>query len=160
MKINKKNIRIMNAVLFAVYMIALVYFMFFAESLGRGSGFSNYHYNLVPFKEIFRFLRYQSSLGIKVVFLNVFGNVIAFIPFGLFLPSVINNRFNYLGMAFLTFDVSLLIELWQLFSKVGRFDVDDLMLNTLGGILGYMIYCMICKYRMKRIEAKNGESKI
>lgn len=155
---NKKNIRLLYTLLFVVYMVALVYFVFFAESFGRGSDILNYHYNLVPFKEIMRFLRYQSSLGLQAVILNVFGNVVAFIPFGLFLPGVINNKLNYLGMGFLTFDVSLFIELLQLVTKVGRFDVDDLILNTLGGLFGYCIFCQIQRYRKKRSEAMNGES--
>ena len=39
-----------------------------------------------------------------------------------------------------SFELSLLVEVLQLVTKVGSFDVDDLLLNTVGGILGFLIY--------------------
>jgi hypothetical protein len=40
-----------------------------------------------------------------------------------------------------SFELSLVVELLQLVTKVGSFDVDDLMLNTLGGLFGFFVYC-------------------
>lgn len=157
-KLNKKH-RILSGVLFLIYLVFLMYFMFFAESLGRGAASSEYHYNLVPFKEIFRFLTYWKILGIGAVAANLLGNVVAFVPFGLFLPGLVNHRYGYLGMTLLSLDMSLLIELSQLISKVGSFDVDDLILNTIGGLLGYCIFRQIFKNR-KGIVAEHGESKV
>ena len=56
-----------------------------------------------------------------------------------------------------TFGLSLAIELIQLVSKVGSFDVDDLMLNTLGGVLGYLTFVLqkMCQFHRKR---KNHET--
>lgn len=157
-KINKKH-RILSGIAFSVYVILLIYFMFFAESLGRGIVSSAYHYNLEPFKEISRFITYRDRLGMEVVIANLLGNVLAFVPFGLFLPGLINNRFGFMGMTLLSFDLSLFIELLQLASKVGSFDVDDLILNTIGGLLGYCIFRAAWKYR-KRNVTTNGESEI
>ena len=79
----------MGWVLFIMYLIALVYFMFFAESFGRtGSTKAGYAYNLELFKEIRRFLVYRKQLGWKAVILNLGGNVAGFMPFGFFLPIV------------------------------------------------------------------------
>ena len=47
-----KKIRIVGGILFALYMILLIYFLFFAESYGRAAGLEEYHYNLVPVREI------------------------------------------------------------------------------------------------------------
>ena len=63
---------------FALYLIALVYFLFFSESYGRTVVANTYHYNLIPFKEIRRFWDNRALLGAQVVFTNLFGNVIAF----------------------------------------------------------------------------------
>lgn len=150
-KIKKKH-RILGGVIFLVYIVLLIYFMFFAESLGRGSA-SSYNYNLEPFKEISRFITYRERLGMGVVIANLLGNVIAFVPFGLFLPIMINNRFGYFGMTLLSFDMSLFIELLQLATKVGSFDVDDLILNTLGGLIGYFIFRCMLKYRRRKVTA-------
>lgn len=53
-------------------------------------------------------------------------------------------------MGLFSFEFSLLVETIQLVSKVGSFDVDDLMLNTLGGILGYVIFSL-CNYIRRKV---------
>ena len=77
--------------IFIFYLIGLMYFMFFAESLGRGStaeGEILKSYNLVPFLEIKRFIVYREILGMRAVILNIFGNIVAFIPCGFLLPAM------------------------------------------------------------------------
>ena len=59
-------------------MAAVVYFMFFAESFDRPDVRQEYHYNLILFKEIKRFIIYRDQLGMKAVFLNIVGNVALF----------------------------------------------------------------------------------
>lgn len=155
-KINIKH-RIIGGILFAVYVISLVYFMFFAESLGRDIVSDQYNYNLIPFKEISRFINNADLLGIWASLANVAGNVLAFVPFGLFLPVVSNHKFGFWGMTMLSLDLSLFIELLQLVLKVGSFDVDDLLLNTLGGVIGYVIFRVVYTLKRKKVTA-NGES--
>ena len=75
------------------------------------------------------------------------GNVIAFIPFGFMIPIVsLKNRvfFRTVGLTFL---LSLFIECIQLITRVGSFDVDDLILNTLGGIIGHIIFWIMYQIR-------------
>ena len=74
--------------MFLVYILALVYFLFFAERFS-GVEFAQreYHYNLTPLQEIKRFWMYREQLGVLAVVSNLFGNVIGFVPFGLILPS-------------------------------------------------------------------------
>lgn len=137
---DRKKQRIAAWVLFVLYVIVLFYFLFFAESLGRTYAEREYHYNLVPFHEIKRFILYADVLGTKAVILNIFGNIAAFVPFGFFLP-VFSMRCRKIGFVFLySFELSLAVEVIQLVTKVGSFDVDDIILNTLGGVCGYAIY--------------------
>ena len=99
-------------------------------------------YNLTLFKEIRRFLLYRNILGWRAVFLNIFGNVLAFMPFGFFLPVIwVRTRHWYITVL-LSFAMSLLVETMQLVGKVGSFDVDDLLLNTIGGFAGYIIFVL------------------
>lgn len=142
----KSRHKLLVGIVFVIYLVMLVYFMFFAEVLGRSITSESYNYNLIPFKEISRFIKYSDILGMRAVAANLLGNVIAFVPFGLFLPGMINNRFGYIGMFFLSLDLSLFIEISQLITKVGSFDVDDLILNTIGGVIGYCIYRLIRKF--------------
>ena len=79
----KHRHRILGAVLFVLYLVLLTYFLFFAEEMGRSPDVrAEYSYNLTLFKEIRRFLLYRNILGWRAVFLNIFGNVLAFMPFG------------------------------------------------------------------------------
>ena len=149
----RKVCRIFAWLAFAVYLIMLCYYLFFAELTGR-TGSEEYHYNLVLFKEIKRFIRYREILGTKAVLLNLAGNVVSFIPFGLFLPLLAHRcrRFGYVIM--LSFDFSLMVELIQLISKVGSFDVDDLLLNTIGGALGYICFLLADRFRNRHLRGK------
>lgn len=146
----KKKIRIAGLILFICYLLALTYFLFFAESYGRAIQDRDYAYNLVPFKEIKRFWNNRDILGDLVVFINLVGNVGAFVPFGAILPVISGETRGLLRIGFLTFEFSLIVETIQLVARVGTFDVDDIMLNTLGGILGYAGF-KFCNYMRRKI---------
>lgn len=139
-KRKKKVIRILEILLFAVYLVMLCYFLFIADRVGRTYAERAYHYNLVPLKEIRRFWEYRHVLDFWSVILNLVGNVAAFIPFGLFLPRLFQRCRKFLLTMLFCFEFSLCVEVIQLIWKVGSFDVDDILLNTLGGILGFFIY--------------------
>lgn len=149
---HKKALRICSQIIFGVYLIFLAYFLFFAESTGRTFEGRTYHYNLVLFKEIRRFIVYRETLGTTAVVLNLFGNVAAFIPFGMILP-IMGRRFrSFFFMTFLSLEFSLVIETIQLVCKVGSFDVDDLLLNTIGGMLGYLGFAVLNRIRRAKYE--------
>ncbi|MCI8565113.1 MAG: VanZ family protein [Lachnospiraceae bacterium] len=138
---NRRNCRrILLGLMFLTYLVFLCYIMFFAEMLGRTEIEREYSYNLVLFREIARFIRYRDRLGMKAVFWNLGGNVLCFMPFGFFLPLISKNVDRWYLSVLLSLYLSLLIELTQLFLKVGSFDVDDLLLNTIGGLLGFLVY--------------------
>ena len=143
--ITKKQKRVIALILFAIYFATLFYFLFFSEKLGRTYSERTYHYNLVPFLEIKRFIQYYEVLGMKAVLLNIFGNIGAFVPFGMFLPMFSRRCRKIWYTIFYSFELSLFVELMQLVSKVGSFDVDDLILNTLGGFIGCLLYLGGCK---------------
>ena len=138
-KPNGRN-RTLAVLLFLLYFAILFYFLFFSEKMGRTYSEREYHYNLIPFLEIKRFLVHYKVLGAKAVTLNLLGNVLAFMPFGFFLPVFSRRCHIFLNTVFYSFELSLFVELIQLVTKVGSFDVDDLILNTLGGALGFLMY--------------------
>lgn len=138
-------------VLFLSYLVLLSYFMFFADSFGRlDRKNAEYAYNLVFFREIKRFYIYRDVVGMKAFLINIVGNVVAFMPFGFFLPIVSRRGRRWFNTVLLTFTMTFCLEVTQLVFKVGSFDVDDMFLNTLGGILGYFIYKIVQKMRVRR----------
>ncbi len=125
--------------IFVVYLVVLAYFLFFSERYGRGVS-GEYRYNLVPLREIKRFIKYRDIIGWEGFIVNIFGNVLAFAPFGFLLPIVSKQNRAFFIVALYSFEFSLFIELIQLSFQVGTFDVDDLLMNTIGGVLGYLFF--------------------
>lgn len=141
MKVTKKQktwILRMVWILFLIYLAAMAYFLFFSEQLNRTSG--AFTPNLVLFKEIRRSIWcYQN--GMKGYFyLNVVMNVVAFMPFGFILPIISPKNRGIFSVTLLGFELTFLIELLQKFLKVGSFDVDDMLLNTVGALLGFLLF--------------------
>lgn len=149
---HKKIIRIFSWILFIIYLCMMVYFLFFSEQLGRTPS-DTYHYNLKPFTEIKRYINYSREIGSFNVILNLIGNIVCFMPFGFVMPILSNKQRSIFKMTFLSFLCSVIIELIQLVSKLGSCDIDDVILNTLGGVLGYIMFC-ICICIMHKFTEK------
>lgn len=149
MDVISRKKRRLAIILFIIYLFVLCYFLFFSEEMGRTYLERDYHYNLVPFKEIKRFLRYWRILGAGTVFLNIVGNIAAFMPFGAFLPIFWQRCRKLWRTSLYGFEFSLFVETLQLVSKVGCFDVDDLILNTLGTMAGAGVYFLYTGARKK-----------
>lgn len=141
---------------FIIYVLLLCYLLFFAESFGRGHIPDGYdRVNLIPFREIQRFIIKWKSVGALSALLNTIGNVIGFIPYGIFIPILFARTDSLFKLLLIGFLSSLTIETIQLIFDVGVFDVDDLILNTLGTISGYGLYRAakkIASYERKRNE--------
>lgn len=118
--------------LFIIYILCLFQVVTFQDTGGFGSN------NLIPFKEIFRY-NFGSRLFIK----NVIGNLVMFIPYGIFV-SIYTKMDKKLGAFLLIAFASVSIETTQL--AIGRiFDIDDILLNITGGMIGFFIYSLINK---------------
>ncbi len=112
--------------IFIIYILCLFHVVTFQDI---NYGVSNF----VPFKEIFRY-----SFGSAKFMKNIMGNIMLFVPYG-FLASYLLRNKKFSVITILTVIVSLTIETVQYY--IGRvFDIDDIILNLLGGIGGFLIY--------------------
>ena len=156
MKKSGKASRFFGRVLFAVYLFLTFYFLFFSEKLDRTMVSDEYRYNLVLFNEIKRFWSMKEAYGWSTTVVNLLGNIVCFMPFGFLLPTISkrknNNNFivNMFVVTCFTFLFSTVVETIQLVTKVGAFDVDDIFLNTIGGILGYIVFKILKFLRKNR----------
>ena len=148
MATRKKWGRFFLWVFFLTYLVVLAYFLFFSERYGRGET-REYHYNLELFREIKRYIAYRDQFGVEYFMVNIVGNVLAFLPFGFFVPILSPKNRKFFWVTLYGFEFSLMVELVQLSFQVGTFDVDDLFLNTIGSMLGYIAF-LICKKRLKK----------
>lgn len=154
---SRKRSRIIGKILFVLYVIFIIYFLIFSDWYGRTGEMQDYHYNLVLFREIKRFWEYREQVGFFAMFTNLFGNVIIFIPFGFFLPMASKYK-SFFSTVFYSFGLSLCVETFQLVTKVGSFDVDDLLLNTVGGLVGYIIYEICETIRRRHVQKRKTKN--
>ncbi len=114
---------------FIVYVLLLYYLLLSTENASSGL-------NLIPFKEMTRY-----SIGTRAFFFNVIGNIVLFIPFGYFVSDYLKAKKIH-HILIVSILISLTAELIQF--KIGRaFDVDDIILNVLGAIMGFMCYISV-----------------
>ena len=130
----------------------IVYFLIFSDMFGRG-GYDERRYNLHPLQEIQRFITYGDQMSPMSVFLNLYGNIIAFIPFGMLLRWARNKNTTFVQALLYSLGFTLVIETVQYITKLGVFDIDDIIMNTLGGVIGYCIYYVTAKL-IRRYHAK------
>jgi glycopeptide antibiotics resistance protein len=118
---------------------AIIYVMIMIKLLflrGTGHLYSCYSYNVIPFNTIKQYIVNRDHFNPDIWVKNLFGNIVLFIPLGIFGP-LLNVRLLRLTL-FLESVISILfcVELIQLFTKVGSFDIDDIILNTFGAMIG------------------------
>ena len=95
--------------------------------------------NFVPFYSIYYYLiSVQEPIMVGVV--NIVGNVLLYLPFGFLLPLVWQKAQQFRPTLLVMFLTSITFEIIQLGLAIGNFDVDDTLLNTAGGSLGYLFY--------------------
>ena len=94
---------------------------------------SNQTHILIPLRALINIWNSQWHSHGKYVFHGLIGNILLFTPLGLCLSRKGGNLYKYL----IPFLISLTIEFAQYFTRLGTFEVDDLICNTIGGLLGY-----------------------
>ena len=93
--------------------------------------------NYVPFVIINELINTNSYI---VMAYNIIGNIALFIPLGLSLPLKYTKMRKFTYCIFVGFSFSVGIELCQLLLPHRQTDIDDVILNTLGTIIGYYLY--------------------
>ena len=101
--------------------------------------------NLIPFHTIRQYwkivrLRQYNDVRFFHSVINLVGNIILFIPIGYFLPRLWRKLRKFFPFLFTCILSVFLVELLQLLTLLGSMDIDDLILNLAGLILGYLAY--------------------
>lgn len=154
-----KRLNILSIILFCIYILLLIWIVLFKCNiyLSITNGYfefktltlkERFDYYLIPFIDYFNNDSTQTFIKFKDGILNVF----VFIPLGLYLSFFIKKN-KFIKVIIYTFLISLLFEIIQLFSLLGSFQTEDLILNTFSGLLGYIIYKII--YKEKNIKVLN-----
>lgn len=148
-ELNKKD-AIMYA-LFVIYIIVLFKITIFRYPNmiynfldGYSYGARNLNTNI--FETIDRYFTFMSNGGFLIGLSNLLGNVILFIPLGFMVPVLFPKMDNIIKIVLLAIVLSCSIEVFQYIFSIGATDVDDVILNTIGAIVGYLIYIVCMKF--------------
>lgn len=138
-----KKEKILNSLflgVFAFYVLVVLYIVLFF----RTGSFEYQGVNLIPFKSIKEGLNVHDGISYHLVDLQVWGNVLMFVPAGIF-AMAFSKKEHFLTAFFEILSVSILIEIVQFIFHKGALDIDDVILNGLGGFLGIIFYFILRK---------------
>jgi glycopeptide antibiotics resistance protein len=131
-----------------IYVMLLLYLFFlmivsfwglnkYTLRLGSYNGVSH---NLIPFDTIRTYIFNLHSYNFNTWFYNTFGVLLVFIPLGFLLPVVFVKMRSLRNIILTSICVSVFIEAMQYIVTLGVFDIDDIILNSLGTVLGFLLY--------------------
>ena len=136
--------------LFLVYCVVMLWLLF-GRSFGWDDGLTyrqilQNSINLKPFFTIRNYLQvviYRTNDSVFThCLINLLGNVLLFVPAGYLLPKLWKKQRNSFLFLCSCLSMILLVELVQLFSLLGSFDIDDIILNISGMIIGYLLWAI------------------
>ena len=152
-----KILRVLMIAIFILYVITVLYATLFGRRTRGYTDLSIWEYsarfmNLVPFKSISLYLKWimdsnRENNYVPIVNLGV--NLILLLPMGYFLPELFKKLKNFFLYTLICFLFLAFIEVIQLFTRLGSFDVDDLILNMAGAFIGFG-FCVLLKKMFKR----------
>lgn len=121
--------------LFICYIFYLLYLTLLSHYYGRT--YTHSSVNLIPFKTIYNFA--FSGFKRNTIITNLLGNIVAFMPMGIGLYGIFGKMRKFKVFVIICLLASLIIEITQYSLSVGAFDIDDLILNVIGGCIGFYI---------------------
>lgn len=140
-----KESKIWN-VIFVTYVFLLIFFVVVKfngsiddriNSIKENRNLGVWNYNLIPFRSITPYLR---NISDSYAYTNILGNIVSFVPLGFLIP-IIFKKYRTLLETILICIMSIIgIEIFQFIAMVGYLDIDDILLNMFGCLLGYFVY--------------------
>lgn len=126
-----KKYRILDILLYLVfvfYLILLLAILFRTRHTVRSL-------NLIPLQSIHAYMAGDSKVVRAFALINILGNIVIFVPLGVYF-TLFNRRKTVLWI----FLFSVIVEIIQYVFKIGIGDIDDVILNVLGGVIGIGLY--------------------
>ena len=160
----KKVVRPMVWAFFGVYCFILIYVLF----LSRGSR-AHYPYaqyfrqftNFIPFKTIIEYIQRYNNGFRNLSILNLLGNFVLFLPMGALLPCVIRKLDRFWKVTLTVLGMVVMVEIVQGILRVGSVDIDDVLFNVVGAMIGYGLIRLPFIYNFfKKINLIKGKDSI
>ena len=151
---SKKILKVNLIIYFIIYTITIVTLTLFDEIFGRNGfvlidwnrelfdSYMKYSFNIIPFSTIKLYINgYMNNIvSFDNFAINIFGNLFAFMPYGVFIPLIFKKVNKYKKFLLLMILIVVIIEGLQFSTLSGSCDIDDLILNVLGASVIYLIF--------------------
>lgn len=135
-KRQKESITVVPGTLFFTYLAVVMAITFFSRESGSRQGLD---------LELFSTWGINQRNNAFVV-----ENVLLFVPYGILCPMAFRHMRKFWSCLLAGAFTSLFVELLQLFTSRGYFQIDDILTNILGTVTGYLLYAVVVRGRMKR----------
>ena len=150
----KRVLKINLIIYFIIYTVTIIELTLFDEIFGRNGivlidwnkelldTYMKYSFNMMPFSTIRLFVNgyINGYVNLKDFSINIFGNLFAFTPYGMFIPLIFKKINKYYKFLLLMIILVICIELLQFITLSGSCDIDDLILNVMGASIIYFIF--------------------
>lgn len=139
-KYNKINIlREVFINFFFIYFLIVIYFTFFKGGILHLDLQMRSYANIIPLLETIKMFQ-DNFMGLGNSLYNVIGNILLFIPFGFAIPLLFKNHNKLFKVTLYGFIASFSIELLQYLTCTNFTDIDDVIFNTLGALVGFLTF--------------------
>ncbi len=159
--LNKAKVKGAIRLLYVIYFICLFYFvtckfqnmtinlfgkheMEIIKSIKYNRSAGYWNYNFVPFQAYYDW--YTNGIY-DMLILNILGNTITFVPMGFFEIALSKHK-KFWKVVLRCFIIVVSLEVFQFISCLGYLDIDDIIMNTIGCVLGcllYYLFTVICQ---------------
>jgi glycopeptide antibiotics resistance protein len=154
--------KIIGWTLFVPYVLCMIYLLFIYNrsangwvSLPENIDFQvvSHYINLVPFGTIYTYISGFNNYNFDTWIMNMAGNVIVFITLGMLLPLLFKKCMDMKDLCVICVKGLFIVEVLQLVTFRGIFDIDDIILNMVGVLIGFAMWSMVKRFTpLKRIR--------
>lgn len=138
--------------IFIGYSTCLLYWMFWGFNRSNHIVRNELRYNVIPFKTILHFLSTAGWHNLINPAINILGNIGVFIPLGFLIPVLFKRLTDYKWFSFVFVGSLILLEILQMMLHVGTADIDDVILNFVGGTLGLLLFRHAAGYLLREVK--------
>ena len=160
----KKFARPVLWTIFIIYCFVLVYVLFLSRGTRDGFTFAEYmrrFTNFIPFKTIVEYVQRYIDGYRNLSVLNLLGNFVLFMPMGVLLPCVIRKLDRFWKVNLTVLGMVVMVEIVQGILRVGSVDIDDVLFNVVGAMIGYGLIRLPFIYNFfKKINLIKGKDSI
>lgn len=146
--------KISISTILVLYIILVIFVEFVRIPVSEYLSYWDYlkvHSNFFPFATITEYIRRLAAdtINADTVYRNLIGNVVLFIPLGLIFPYFVEKCRKLLPCLMYSALTVAIVEVLQLLTRQGSFDVDDIILNTVGALIGFGVFSIFKRFLIK-----------